>query len=345
MKISAHMRVLVALACLVHQTLGLVTVTTRAQGGIEHHRQAAAQLRLYGANVSTHINNTTTDAAAGKAADTDRPEATAMQLACFFRQVLDMKAIHWLTNPTLSMYEALRTKNGRLRSRFGGKCAVVSSSGVLRAHKHGPAIDAADTVIRFNDAPTKGFEKLVGTRDDMRFVNMHFPTLVLQEGFPVRPGVTYINMLTGQVSEFMSLVEHRPGIDLYMADSELWQSVAKAIRQVFDETWFSIGADGYRDYPSTGAMGMLAALSMCDEVRAYGMADTNKENWLYPYHYYDSSRGTQSGFADNNTVHRSFEAEKHLWRLLALNPTAEIDKTDVAVIPGFSRAVCPKRFK
>merc|ERR550514_2513769 len=127
-----------------------------------------------------------------------------------------------------------------------------------------------------------------------------------------------------------------------MADPMVQQSVTKAIRQVFDTSWFSVGSDGFRDFPSTGALGMLIALSVCDEVRAYGMAATQKANWLYPYHYYEELTGFKAGFADNNTVHKSFDAEKHLWRLLARNPPAEMDKTDVAVIPGFSNAVCPK---
>jgi len=349
MKLPAHVRVLSALACLAHQPWGLVTVTTREHSGIEHHRQPGATLELHGANTSAHTANTTTDAAAAKGAvnvskaDSDSPDATAKHLACFFRDVLDLKAVHWLTNPTLSLHQALHASNGRLRFRLGGKCAVVSSSGVLGAYEHGPAIDSADTVIRFNDAPVAGYEKLVGHKEGVRIVNMHFPRLVLDENKPVRPDITYINMLTGDLPAFMDLVQRRPGIDMYMADSDLWKSVAKALREVFDESWFSIGMDGFRDYPSTGAMGMLAALSMCDEVRAYGMAATNRDNWLYPYHYYGNRRGLKSGFADNNTVHKSFEAEKHLWRLLARNPTAVIDKTDVAVIPGFSHAVCPKR--
>eukprot|EP00971_Amphidinium_carterae_P333314 6467992-Amphidinium_carterae.1 len=53
-------------------------------------------------------------------------------------------------------------------------CAVVSNSGVLAKHDFGSEIDSADVVMRFNDAPVEGYEKQVGSKETVRFVNMHW---------------------------------------------------------------------------------------------------------------------------------------------------------------------------
>ena len=43
-------------------------------------------------------------------------------------------------------------------------CAVVGNSGVLLSSERGAEIDAHEAVLRINYAPTKGFEKYVGSR-------------------------------------------------------------------------------------------------------------------------------------------------------------------------------------
>eukprot|EP00873_Tetraselmis_striata_P045232 jgi/Tetstr1/465496/TSEL_000880.t1 len=50
-------------------------------------------------------------------------------------------------------------------------CAVVGSAKVMLGSRAGEAIDAHDVVFRSNQAPTKGFERDVGSRTDFRLVN------------------------------------------------------------------------------------------------------------------------------------------------------------------------------
>jgi hypothetical protein len=51
-----------------------------------------------------------------------------------------------------------------LRDVVFRSCAVVGSSGILARYEQGAAIDAHDAVMRFNNAPTVGFQKNVGRR-------------------------------------------------------------------------------------------------------------------------------------------------------------------------------------
>jgi hypothetical protein len=51
--------------------------------------------------------------------------------------------------------------------------AIVGSSGNLLKKEYGPIIDSHKEVVRFNRAPTKGYEKHVGSRTTIRVVNQH----------------------------------------------------------------------------------------------------------------------------------------------------------------------------
>ena len=50
-------------------------------------------------------------------------------------------------------------------------CAVVGNGGILRANAVGPAIDSHAAVWRLNQAPTKGYERLVGKKTTFRVLN------------------------------------------------------------------------------------------------------------------------------------------------------------------------------
>lgn len=56
---------------------------------------------------------------------------------------------------------------------LGKKVAVVGSSGILLGTGSGKDIDSYDEVIRFNRAPTKGFETDVGSKTTLRVANSH----------------------------------------------------------------------------------------------------------------------------------------------------------------------------
>jgi len=53
------------------------------------------------------------------------------------------------------------------------RIAIVGSSSRLLKKKYGKQIDKFDIVIRFNRAPTKKFEKHVGSKTTLRFLNQH----------------------------------------------------------------------------------------------------------------------------------------------------------------------------
>ena len=78
-----------------------------------------------------------------------------------------------------SALDAIRAELSWARrgSHNGGpnpSCAVVGSSDLLRLAPRGAEIDRHSVVIRLNNAPTRGWETMVGSRTTMRVVN-HVP--------------------------------------------------------------------------------------------------------------------------------------------------------------------------
>ncbi|CAK0874305.1 unnamed protein product, partial [Prorocentrum cordatum] len=237
-------------------------------------------------------------------------------------------------------------------------CAVVSSSGVLRVKEHGPEIDAADRIFRFNQAETKGWEEYVGYRKDVTIWN-DIALLKHEDAWETHAGGVYVQFLKFD-EELEKATALRKDDDDGVTFLIVWpNSLESAVREFFattyPEEWFpkhvkSVfnpdqgDADSdelkQRFAPSTGVMGMLLALTMCGEVRTYGMAASKAElDDTLPYHYWDEDAKGGAN-AHTNNFHVTISAEKDLWRRLSSTPESVIDETATAVIPGFSAVDC-----
>jgi hypothetical protein len=230
---------------------------------------------------------------------------------------------------------------GKRQRRFH-TCSVVSNSGVLRNHHHGNAIDTSDMVLRFNDAPLNGWPHLAGTRDDTRIVNNQFPHRVLHgasRNYQLKAETMFGLLDDG--SGFKSLQDFKyahPNLPIRKLEKTLLDAFQGTLRSIYDAHWFYGSAVSFN--PTTGAVGMIIAMTECDEVRAFGMAATPAAD-LAPYHYYAEDDPPSHLEADENTWHKTFRAEKDLWRRIAQNAASDIDNTEIAVIPGFSQLQCP----
>jgi hypothetical protein len=238
----------------------------------------------------------------------------------------------------LKLTESSASK-GKLRSRFR-TCAVVSSSGVLKRHNLGPDIDKADLVIRFNDAPTAGYEKYVGRKEGVRFVNGKETEYTLRfrtdRYINKTNGISYVVVPMTSKINLEAVRKKFSGVEWFQIAKSMPVSFRKLLEAVYWSDRYVFHEGRGSSTPTSGAMGMIVAMSLCDEVRGYGMA-SSRQQYNSAYHYYDTE-----GKAHVNYWHKGFNIEKDLWRRLATNSFADIDKRDVAVIPGFSRAKCPR---
>lgn len=255
-------------------------------------------------------------------------------------------AVNESTNGVVSM----SFPSGR-RLPHMGTCAVVGSSGVMKLHQHGQEIDAADMVLRFNAAPVVGFEAQVGSKDTMRLVNervldewIHGENVnLLKEGTIYATSCTVCNVGSAHTVSPAAFEQRQaalllmyPNIQLFSTDLRLEFSLEHFFEEFYGVLQSNAGV-------TTGGVGMILALSMCDEVMAYGMAASVNDVPAVPYSYWESAAAGADGTHQTQAWHASFTAEKDLWRQLATNPLTEVDASDVAIIPGFAKANCPAR--
>jgi len=253
------------------------------------------------------------------------------------------QAVHWYGR-TLA--------DGSLMHGPRRTCAVISSSGVLQAHEYGTEIDSADVVIRFNDAPTRGFESNVGRKDVIRLMNNLFASQLLQNRSKValEEHITYVvfPISEQEIADTAKVQRMYPNIDIFSADMGLQREATVALRKLYPSSWFQLRQSGSAWMATTGAAGMLIALSICEEVKAYGMASSTIEH-KYPYHYYDRAFAFQKSHsamlpwdwhADENFFHKTFSAEKDLWKRVSSTPADEVDSTTISTVEGFKQLQC-----
>lgn len=208
----------------------------------------------------------------------------------------------------------------------GKSVAVVGNSGKLLHTNHGEAIDSHDAVIRFNWAPTEGYEKHVGTKTTIRISNTHFLKAVTCDKFDAKMAKNY----TGWNKDFY-FTRKKETIILkrmsgYVNSPEVDMRIMKRVEELGGNT-MDVFDNRYMMYigpllPKSASMGLLG-VAMCLANRSEGFGAQSIDCFGFNFyeeseqdrHYYDvmtQSKEEQFGshdFQEEKTIFKSLEKE------------------------------------
>ncbi|ELW68282.1 alpha-N-acetylgalactosaminide alpha-2,6-sialyltransferase 1 [Tupaia chinensis] len=215
-------------------------------------------------------------------------------------------------------------------------CAVVGNGGILNNSRVGSEIDSHDHVFRLSGAVLKGYEEDVGTRTTFYGFTAFSLTqslLILgNRGFqnvPLGKDIRYLHFLEGtrdyEWLEALLLNQTLKRNSLFWfrrRPQEAFREALQLDRYLLLHPDFlrymknrflrskTLDTAHWRIYrPTTGALLLLTALHLCDQVSAYGFITEGHER--FSDHYYDKSWKRLIFY-----INHDFKLEKAVWKRL-----------------------------
>jgi hypothetical protein len=168
--------------------------------------------------------------------------------------------------PLFSQFAKILPKKDEIGCAFFGTCAVVGSSGIVLNYDHGSDIDEHDMVFRFNSAPTRGFEKHVGSKTTYRITNTQ--NWGFHEPKTDESILIHFRAKSAIKGLFWNSKQKKP-LKLYAFAPDFVEYVAQKVNFL----------------ATSGLYGILLALQRCHSVSVYGFQVSTQHGALY--HYYD----------------------------------------------------------
>lgn len=204
-------------------------------------------------------------------------------------------------------------------------CAVVGNSGILLKTNLGKAIDSHEFVIRLNNARIGGFERFVGSKTSLSFINSNILHLCSRRGgcFCHPYGETVpIMMYMSQPVHFLDyafcnsshkapLLITNPQLDILCARIVKYYSVKRFLKETGKalEAWSS--SHGGREFHySSGMQAIMLALGVCEKVSIFGFGKSSSAK-----HHYHTNQKAELSLHD-------YQAEYDLYEDLVNNPEA-----------------------
>ncbi|XP_051882617.1 beta-galactoside alpha-2,6-sialyltransferase 2-like [Pristis pectinata] len=236
----------------------------------------------------------------------------------------------------------------RINPQAFRNCAVVASAGAILNSSLGEEIDSHDAVLRFNAAPTQGYEKDVGSKTTIRVINSQilvnpehkfnnstlFKNVVLVAWDPAPYSV---NLLKWYKKPDYNLFTPYLRYRRKNPDQPFYILHPKFVWQLWDIIQENTQEKIQPNPPSSGFIGILIMMSLCDNVNIYEYIPSVRQTDLCHYHerYYDA--------ACTLGAYHPLLYEKLLVQRMNKGMEADLYTKGKVILPGFSTMKCSSK--
>ncbi|XP_076025309.1 beta-galactoside alpha-2,6-sialyltransferase 1 [Genypterus blacodes] len=276
-----------------------------------------------------------------------RPKLSGPELLCQLKDKVQVTTLTPDLPPFSSLPWASQLPPNLLTSDLGPyrSCAVVSSAGSLRNSGLGKEIDAHDAVMRFNAAPTVAYEKDVGSKTTIRLINSQVMAsddhrflssslyssgvLVAWDPSPFSADLSQWYNRTDfpifvQYQRYRRLHPLQPFYILHPRfEWQLWQRIQDNMAEPIQ-----------RNPPSSGMLGTVLMMSLCEEVHMYEFLPSRRKTELC--HYYQRFHDAACTLG----AYHPLMYEKNLVKRMNQGTDREVFTHGRVTLPGFGKINC-----